>query len=208
MGPQSLISSSIAEIKRAIDWMKWMRLNGWAAEREINWVVLFASFWVGYGRWHRQWLRPKERTRREEQLNSFASLKKKWKWNESIKSTWAAVHSMNGWSGLVWIDEWSPHQAPNARGKSLFHSNQLLRCWAGQLVEWKESGWVCLLFLCGLMGLAQPNAPQRKETSETKLTFFFKFIQSNTIHLNWIGVGYRLNASSSCVWLIVLCCLK
>ena len=45
------------------------------------------------------------------------------------------------------------------RGKSLFHSNQLLARWAPQLMEWKERGWEWVEWIGWLWAAAAARQP-------------------------------------------------
>ena len=67
--------------------MKWnCGLFGAAATMGELFDELCFWFWVGYGRWHRQWLRPKEKTNNNSSISSsFPSLFSIWLNKEKIK---------------------------------------------------------------------------------------------------------------------------
>ena len=89
--------------------------------RWSGWVGLLFFFVVGYGRWHRQWLRRKERTNKQTNNSNSTSSAANSKDSE-IKHFflsgcwWMSWRRVKQQSGKKWFD-WTAHQAAPLRGK-------------------------------------------------------------------------------------------
>ena len=153
-------------------------------------------FWVGYGRWHRQWLRPKEKTNNNSSISSsFTSLFSIWLNKEKIKLREKKKRGQWVWlaeSGS-WFDERKPMERTNqmkqaahqrsqseAASQSKTQNNSFLCGWGWRSQQ--RNGVVVLLrrefvvefgllFELRVMGGRRcRTAPQEKKTNEDKQT--------------------------------------
>ena len=77
----------------------------------ICWFVWLCCFWLraGYGRWHRQWLRPEEKTNKQSQMKQTNGAESIDLWMEWLRMAWAALLSileLNEGSGPAARTKW------------------------------------------------------------------------------------------------------